>query len=164
MYNSNHTESKKRKKEITLDRVKNYLFWLIGRYGDYSTQTLKAKLNRVFSENTSFNEQALQYLIDNGYVDDKRYAERLIDNLLAKNIGLNKIKQTLFNKGLDSNLINDILSTKSQDEQSWIDKATAIKERKFGSQPITVQKTKEKALRFLINKGFSYAVSKKVIY
>ncbi|MEP1444556.1 MAG: regulatory protein RecX [Paraglaciecola sp.] len=150
-------------KEITYERVKGYYLWLIGKYGDYTAKTLMQKANTLFKEDTSFNQEALNYLIEQGFVDDLRYALRLTQNYAEKNIGLNKIKQKLYAKGFTSHIINECLDSIDNTEDDYLDKALALKIKKFGESPIDDQKLKQKALRHLIGQGFSYSVANKVI-
>jgi regulatory protein len=64
--------------------------WLIGKYGDYASKTLMQKANVLFKENTSFNEEALNHLIERAIVDDLRYAKRLTLSYSEKNVGPTK--------------------------------------------------------------------------
>jgi regulatory protein len=150
-------------KEITYERVKGYFLWLIGKYGDYTSQTLLQKANILFKDNTSFNEEALNQLLERGIIDDLRYAKRLTLSYSAKNIGPNKIKQKLYTKGFTSQIINECVASINNTEEDYLDKALALKLKKFGELPITDEKLKQKALRHLIGQGFSYSVANKAI-
>lgn len=150
-------------KEITYERVKGYYLWLIGKYGDYTAKTLMQKANTLFKEDTSFNQDALNYLIEQGIVDDLRYAQRLAQNYSEKNIGLGKIKQKLYSKGFTSQIINECLESIDNTEDDYLDKALALKVKKFGESPIVDDKLKQKALRHLIGQGFSYSIANKAI-
>ena len=152
-----------RPKEITYERVKGYFLWLIGKYGDYTAKTLMQKANLLFKEDTSFNEEALNHLIERGIVDDLRYAQRLTLSYSEKNIGPNKIKQKLYTKGFTSQIINVCVESISNTEEDYLDKALTLKIKKFGEAPITDDKLKQKALRHLIGQGFSYSVANKAI-
>jgi regulatory protein len=148
---------------ISYDRVKSYFIWMIERYGDYSEKTLRQKANLLFKDDTQFNEPALNYLIEHGIVDDLRYAKRLTVSLSEKNIGLNKIKEKLYTKGFSSSVINDCIGALETSEEDYFDKAFTLKVRKFGEDPIEDSKLKQKALRHLISKGFSYSIANKAI-
>jgi regulatory protein len=150
-------------KEITFERVKGYFLWLIGKYGDYTSKTLMQKANLLFKEDTSFNEEALNHLLERGVVDDLRYAKRLTLSYSEKNIGPNKIKQKLYTKGFTSQIINECLGSLDNTEEDYLDKALALRLRKFGEAPILDEKIKQKALRHLIGQGFSYSVANKAI-
>ena len=150
-------------KEITYERVKGYFLWLIGKYGDYTSKTLLQKANILFKDNTSFNEEALNHLLERGIIDDLRYAKRLTLSYSEKNIGPNKIKQKLYAKGFTSQIINECVASINNTEEDYLDKALALKLKKFGELPITDEKLKQKALRHLIGQGFSYSVANKAI-
>jgi len=148
---------------ISYDRVKSYMQWMIERYGDYSAKTLLQKANLLFKDDRQYNEPALAYLIERGIVNDLRYAQRLTDSLSEKNIGPNKIKEKLYAKGFASQTINDCVSTIETSDEDYFDKALTLKIRKFGAEPIEDQKLKQKALRHLISKGFSYSIANKAV-
>jgi regulatory protein len=150
-------------KEITYERVKGYFLWLIGKYGDYTSKTLIQKANILFKEDTSFNEEALNHLIERGMVDDLRYAKRLTLGYSEKNIGPNKIKQKLYTKGFTSQIINVCVESLDNTEEDYLDKALALKFKKFSESPIVDEKLKQKALRHLIGQGFSYSIANKAI-
>ena len=148
---------------ISYDRVKSYMQWMIERYGDYSAKALLQKANLLFKDDTQFNEPALEYLIERGIVDDLRYAERLTTSFSEKNIGPNKIKEKLYVKGFSSQVINECVSALDTSEEDYLHKALTLKIRKFGEDPIEDIKLKQKALRHLISKGFSYAIANKAV-
>jgi len=148
---------------ISYERVKSYMQWMIERYGDYSAKALLQKANLLFNDDTQFNEPALDYLIERGIVDDGRYAERLTESLSKKNIGANKIKEKLYAKGFSSQTINDCISGVETTDEDYLDKALTLKIRKFGEAPIEELKLKQKALRHLISKGFSYSIANEAV-
>ena len=148
---------------ISYERVVLYMQWMIQRYGDYSAKTLLQKANILFKDDTQFNEQALNYLIDQGIINDLRYAERLTLGFSEKNIGPNKIKEKLYAKGFPFNVINDCVSAIETTDEDYFDKALRLKVTKFGEEPIDDSKLKQKALRHLISKGFSYSIANKAV-
>lgn len=148
---------------ISYDRVKGYMQWMIERYGEYSAKALLQKANLLFKDDTQYNEQALDYLIERDIVNDLRYAQRLTDSLTEKNIGPNKIKEKLYTKGFSSQTINECVSAIETSDEDYFDKALTLKIRKFGEEPIEELKLKQKALRHLIAKGFSYSIANKAV-
>lgn len=150
-------------KDISYDRVKGYMQWLIERYGDYSAKALLNKANLLFKLDTQYNESALDYLKERGIVDDLRYAKRLTLSLTEKNIGPNKIKEKLYAKGFTSNTINECIGEIETSDEDYFAKALTLKIRKFGEEPIGDIKVKQKALRHLISKGFSYSIANEVV-
>jgi len=150
-------------KDISYERVKGYMQWLIERYGDYSARKLLEKANLLFKEDTQYNEPALDYLIEREIVNDLRYAQRLTESFSEKNIGANKIKEKLYAKGFASQTINECISSITTSDDDYLNKALTLKIRKFGEAPIEDIKLKQKALRHLISKGFSYTIANKVV-
>lgn len=148
---------------ISYERVKSYMLWMIERYGDYSAKTLLQKANLLFKDDTQFNEPALAYLIERDIVNDARYAKRLTLSFSEKNIGANKIKEKLYAKGFSSQTINECFNSLETTDKDYFEKALILKKRKFGDEPIEDLKLKQKALRHLISKGFSYSIANKVI-
>jgi len=148
---------------ISYERVKSYMLWMIERYGDYSAKTLLQKADLLFKDDKQFNEPALEYLIERDIVNDLRYAQRLTASFSEKNIGVNKIKEKLYGKGFSSQTIDDCVNGLTTTDEDYFEKALTLKIRKFGAEPITELKLKQKALRHLIAKGFSYAIANKVI-
>lgn len=148
---------------ISYDRVKSYMQWMIERYGDYSAKALLQKANLLFKDDKQFNEPALEYLIERDIVNDLRYAQRLTESLTEKNIGPNKIKEKLYAKGFSSQTINECVSTIETTDEDYFNKALTLKIRKFGEEPIEEMKLKQKALRHLIAKGFSYSIANQVV-
>jgi regulatory protein len=148
---------------ISYERVKSYMQWLIQRYGDYSASALLHKANTVFKEDKQYNQAALDYLIEREIVDDQAYAQRLTESLMEKNIGPNKIKEKLYLKGFSSQIIDICLTNITVSDDDYFTKALILKTRKFGDAPIVDIKLKQKALRHLIGKGFSYTIANKAI-
>jgi regulatory protein len=101
------------------------------------------KANILFKEDTSFNEEALNHLLERGVVDDLRNAKRMTLSYSEKNIGPNKIKQKLYAKGFTSQIINESLDNTEED---YLDRALALKFKKFCETPIADEKLKQKAL------------------
>lgn len=164
MYNNKQSNNAKAKpQEISYERVKSYMLWLIERYGDYSAKALLQKANVLFKDDRQYNEAALDYLIERDIVNDLRYALRLTQSFSEKNIGVNKIKEKLYGKGFSSQIINDCIDTLETTDEDYLEKALILKVRKFGAEPIDDMKLKQKALRHLIGKGFSYSVANKAI-
>ncbi|ASP48716.1 regulatory protein RecX [Cognaticolwellia beringensis] len=148
---------------ISYERVKSYMLWMIERYGDYSARTLLQKANLLFRDDTQYNEAALAYLIERDIVNDLRYAKRLTMSFSEKNIGPNKIKEKLYAKGFSSQTINECVSNLATTDEDYFEKALILKKRKFGDEPIEDLKLKQKALRHIISKGFSYSIANQVI-
>ena len=93
-----------------------------------------------------FIEEALNHLLERGVVDDLRNAKRMTLSYSEKNIGPNKIKQKLYAKGFTSQIINECLESLDNTEEDYLDRALALKFKKFCETPIADEKLKQKAL------------------
>lgn len=97
-------------------------------------------------------------LIENNFLDDQRFAHAYaVGKLRIKHWGVNKIKQGLQLKKLDSALIKDALQ-KIYDEENYFGILQQIADRKW--QELHKEKNpwmrKQKLYRFLASRGFSY--------
>ena len=68
---------------------------------DQSEKKIKEKLSSEFEEHTI--EKVLDFLRNNKFIDDKLLAQKIVNtNINLNKCGKNKIKQNLYNKGIDS--------------------------------------------------------------
>ncbi len=148
---------------INHDRVVSYMKWLIRKYGNYSSKKLLQKANTLFAEDTQYNQSALDLLIDCDIVNDLRYALRVTEIQQERNVGENKIKEKLYAKGFSSSIIEQCINSLEVTEDEYLTKALTLKQRKFGTDAITDEKTKNKALRHLIGKGFTFSVANSAV-
>ncbi|MEA1986243.1 MAG: RecX family transcriptional regulator, partial [Candidatus Marinimicrobia bacterium] len=95
--------------ENEYDRAKEKAFFLL-TYRDHSVNELKTKLmKRNFGTNVI--EKTIEYLLKNGYLDDKKfgkiYSKELIEN---KRFGTMIIKKKLYQKRLGIEIIDELLN------------------------------------------------------
>ena len=70
---------------------------------DQSEKKIKEKLSSEFEEHTI--EKVLDFLRNNKFIDDKLLAQKIVNtNINLNKCGKNKIKQNLYNKGIDSEI------------------------------------------------------------
>lgn len=96
-------------------------------------------------------EKAILKLKDYGYLNDEYFAKTFIE-LESKNKGKRYLKQQLFLKGVNSQIVEDVILD-NNDEQAC--KNVCQKWLRSKEQPLT-QKDKEKLYRFLLSRGFEY--------
>ena len=71
---------------------------------DQSEKKIKEKLSSEFEEHTI--EKVLDFLRNNKFIDDKLLAQKIVNtNINLNKCGKNKIKQNIYNKGIDSEYI-----------------------------------------------------------
>ena len=101
-------------------------------------------------------EEIIEYLIENGYLNDENYVERYIQNVMKlKNCSINEINIDLLKRGIHDDLIEKYITEELEEFEE--DSAKILAEKKVKTMEI------EKVKRYLINKGFSYGNVTKAI-
>lgn len=121
---------------------------------------LKIKSLKIPAQDT---DAILHYLKENNYVDETRYASAVVRGKFnQKKWGRIKIINELRSKSIDEKIIHDAL-----EEISMIDYEDAIKkiyEEKINEyQDEQAHIIRDKAVKFLISKGYEYALIDKTI-
>ena len=106
----------------------------------------------------SYIEEAIEYLKEAGYVNDEIYIEKYINDIKKlKHMSIAQIRMDLLRRGVDDNLIENVLSTEEINEYE-LESAVHLLNKKIKSGDDL-----EKAKRFLLNKGYSYSNVSKAI-
>ena len=118
---------------------------------DHSSKELLQKLRQKgYSEGA---EKAVERLSDLGYIDDRRFAERYADELRRiKKYGKRRIKDELYRKGIDSEIIDEIVSEMEFDN----DELVSIIERKY-MRNLGDEKGVRKTIAALTRMGYSFS-------
>ncbi|WP_335951336.1 regulatory protein RecX [Acinetobacter beijerinckii] len=153
MFNSDKTE---KPKTLTGSRLRSYAFALLTRR-DYSQVELITKLN-LYAVNSEEVTKLVEELAEQNYQSDQRVAELTLASQIRKGKGLQRIKQTLKAKHLDTELI-----TQELEEVDWLQQAYQLKIKKFGEEVTKDKKIKAKQIRFLQYRGFDMDVIMKAI-
>jgi regulatory protein len=96
-------------------------------------------------------EQALATLIEDGYVDDARFARLFVEDKRAlQEWGGERIRRGLLDRGVEPELIEDALG---EEDHSDLDRALALLSRRFPSPPRD-RRERDRALGVLIRKGY----------
>ena len=120
-------------------------------YQDRCTQEVRTKL-ATFDMPNPEKEKIVKLLVDEGYLDDERYASTFVRSKIhLKKWGVNKIKMSLKMKGISEEIISNALSEIDpeiyKDELIKVLKAKKINE----SDPY---KKKAKLAQYAIQKGY----------
>ena len=92
----------------------------------------------------------LERLIERGYVDDARFAKLWVENRnVKKGVSTKKLRMELIEKGISSQIIDDVLSENSRDERTELQKVIARKASKYSDQ--------QKLIQYLLRQGFNYS-------
>jgi len=133
-------------------RLFNYSMYLLGRR-DYSVKEMVKKFKEKEYKQEDI-DAVMTHIKERGYQSDERFARSYINSKLNSKIGISKIKSTLtFEKGVDKDIIENILADMELDEVSVIVK---IINQKYRNKDLKDPKEKNKAFRFLVSKGFSF--------
>ncbi|MDF2616403.1 MAG: recX [Sedimentibacter sp.] len=139
----------------------NYAVNLLSR-SPKSEKELKLKMQDK-GYDLVFIENAIKKLKEQKYIDDERYSEMFINSKInMSKDGRRKIKEALYNKGIDKEIIDEKLSSVSEEEE--IERAFLLAKKKLSS--MKEEDTRKKTLKlsnYLINKGFEYSTVKKAV-
>lgn len=119
---------------------------------DHGEFELKQKLSLKEFEEQDIN-QALDYCISNGWMDDLRYAKSQIRQHVSKGHGKRRIQQELNLKQVADHIIEQAFDEEPQD---WFELAKETAEKKFKGQKAIDQKAYAKQIRFLQYRGFDF--------
>ena len=123
---------------------------------EHSVSELRNKLIR-FNPDPNDLKDVIERLITSNFLDDKRFASAFIRSKAESGYGPNYISQYLTKKGIPSDKY-DIYSLGID----WEDKCLTQFNKKRRNKEINF-KEKEKILRFLAYRGFSYEIIKNAL-
>ena len=131
-------------------RAKSRALWCLDRM-DYSEKKLFEKLILAgFDKKVA--AAVLAKLVETGLVDDRRFAERLAEKLIAAGVSKREALAKMLYRGIGYDLAKEILSNCEIDEQSQL---SAVIEKKYAGKLLSEDGYK-KVYAALIRKGFSY--------
>ena len=134
-----------------LKRCKDKAMWLIS-YRDHSRRELITKLRRDYSESSA--EAAANRLEELGLIDDGRYARRYAADLInIKRLSERAVRQKLNEKGIDRDLIDEVISELIIDEP---DQLRDLIEKKY-ARSLSDEKGRRRAFNALTRMGYSYS-------
>jgi len=86
------------------------------------------------------------------YQSDERYTELVCRTRISQGYGPIRIQQELLSKGIDSALVEQVLS--EEDEQVWLERALSVSKKKSKNQVHLSWEEQQKVKRFLVYRGF----------
>lgn len=120
-------------------------------YRDYSFVELYEKLEKNYDEDVCL--EVVQNLAQIGIIDDRRFAERLGEKLVVtKGFGYYRAKQEMLRKGLDRDLVEEVLGDYQDDTLSRLEE---LVEKKY-LYKITDEKSLNRVKNALVRQGYSY--------
>lgn len=135
--------------EVNVRRAFNKASELLSRR-DHSEKELLTKLRQKgFAEGA---QEAIEKLRDYGYVNDERFAVSYASELRRlKHFGKRRIEQELFKKGIDREIIFDVLESLEFDENELCELITKKYYRNLGTE-----KGVQKTINALVRAGYGY--------
>jgi len=168
VYMANHLYEKDELSEEEAEKIKQTILVQSARERavgilmarDRSRHEVKVRLKRMgFDEDIA--EKVVEDLKAIGYIDDSRFVLKYAsDRVKTKALSKKALIYELEQKGIDRDLIDDVLKEFEQDEEEIAFRAV---KKKFGKYDLCDRTVEEKALRFLMHRGFSYETSSAVI-
>ena len=95
--------------------------------------------------------EALSELAGEGLLNDERYAESLVRQLVGRGQGPTRIRQALHEAGIPADLIATVIEAGAD----WHALATEIRRRRFGAEAPADWPERARQMRFLQYRGFS---------
>lgn len=117
---------------------------------DYSSGVLKERLAAKTDPRSA--QSAVERMVELGFVDDERYAERYVEELCeVKLFGKRRIRMELQKRKIPSDIIRDVLERLDDDESN---RALELVKRKFGR--IENEADYRRAFSLLERSGYGY--------
>lgn len=118
----------------------------------HSIKELKLKLLKSVDEYSA--DKAINKFIEMGYLDDEKFAYEYADYLLKfKNYSDRHIRQELYQKGIDNDIIFNVLEDLETDN---VNSAVRIINKSYINK-LNTEGGKEKVIAALMRRGFSYS-------
>ena len=169
-------KNKKKTLEITVDEMRNFSFSYIEKYAP-SKQQLKTYLLKKYLRISipSIQKKDITNLIDvvlsdfekTKFISDKFYSETKAKNLIQRGTSINKIRNYLFSKGINSEYIKETINKiyENNEEQDFFSAIKLCKKKRIG--PARTEDNRilfyKKDISLLARNGFDFETSKKVM-
>ena len=117
-------------------------------YKKRTEQEVRTKFQKDIEENML--EDIIEYLKEAGYINDKEYIEKTVNNfMILKNMSIKEIKYKLMSKGLNKNDIDDYIYENKEELEEYETKSA----RKIIYKKSTSME-QEEIVQFLLKKGY----------
>lgn len=132
-------------------RAKEKALYFLG-FRDHTRKELFNKLKRTESENAA--EYAVNKMIELGFVDDERFARNYAEQLITvKHLSIRGVRQKLFEKGVERDIIDEVLEEFEIDPKENI---RALIERKY-ERYLNDEKGVKKTVSALQRMGYNWS-------
>ncbi|MDD2822770.1 MAG: RecX family transcriptional regulator [Candidatus Daviesbacteria bacterium] len=125
--------------------------------------SFKRKLKDLDEISEMVTSLLVERLKKKGLINDLEFAKAWVDaRRRSKQKGINAIKSELYQKGIDKEIIEEVIVQASEGDEENLAKIAL--EKKINSwKNLDEKKRKQKAFEYLMRKGFTYDISKEVI-
>ncbi len=135
---------------------------------DYSRAKFRQKLKQRGHAQQDI-ELVINYLIERNYLREENYLEARAKGMVTKGLSVQSIQHKLSGEGLEvtKERIQEFMTEKGVSTSSQLDKLVQKKARLLSQDELKSpegRKARDKVLRFLISKGYSFNESKKALY
>jgi len=139
----------------------NYAISVLSRNSKSEKQLIQKMQDKGYEE--QFIENAIVKLKKQKYIDDEAYSEAFINNKInISKDGKRKIKEALYNKGIDKQTVDEKLQEITDDDE--IERAYLLGVKKLRTiKEEDIYRKRMKLSNYLISKGFEYSTVKKAI-
>ncbi|MGN1032468.1 MAG: recombination regulator RecX [Intestinibacter sp.] len=126
-----------------------------------SERQIRQKLSKDFEDNTI--DRVVEFLQKYKFVDDEDLAARIVNtNVNLNKYGKNKIKQNLYNKGIEKSIIEQAIDEIDSDKE--FENALYLGKKRYDKlKSEDPKKAYQKIGNHLAYKGFNYDIIKKVL-
>lgn len=126
-----------------------------------SERKIKEKLVEDFEEDVI--ERVIEFLKKYNFINDDELASKIVNtNVNLNKYGKNKIKQNLYNKGIEKSAIDEAISNIDQDAE--FENALYLAEKRYARvKNEDPKKAYSKIANHLAYKGFNYDIIKRVL-
>ena len=124
-------------------------------YCDYQERCKKEIFTKLDTFELDDNDRdfIINFLNEEGFINDERYCRSFVKGKLnLKKWGVNKIKLSLITKGIDREIIDDVLSEIDKDSYKE-ELVNILKNKKINEDD--PYKRKAKLIRYAVSKGYS---------
>lgn len=120
---------------------------------------LLQKLTKTYGAEIA--EEAVEYIDGLGYINDEDYAPRLAEYLIhRKRFGIRRAKQEMIKRGLDRELVENVLADLPEDELD--EELRALIEKKYYAK-IGTYDDRRRTIAALMRRGYDYSAVKRCI-
>lgn len=160
----------KKLKPITEEYLKNYAIFYLEKFDNSSAGLRKVLKRQVYKKAMLLNEypeshyetvdKVVDYCISKNYINDQRYSENLINRYKNKGFSEKKIVVKLQEKGIKKDIYDSYINDNLDELEQCLEFIQKKKLGCFATNELPI----EKQMGRLARNGFSYEVSKKVLY